>query len=80
MNELIEILWGKIIVNFFGYNTLLILFRIARYEKGLEWLAENSLDESKEFAKGCLINIVGMVSSFLSLCAIAYLYYLFKNH
>jgi len=77
---LMQILFETIIVNFFGYYALFIIFKISFNKQGLEWLKEFSDDESKEFSKGCLINLVDIISFFLTFVVIAYLYSFFKYY
>jgi len=79
MDIIVELLWRRVIVNFFGFYTLYIIFKIGRNKKGSEWLIKNSTDESQELAKGCLINIAGLASFLLFICAIAYLYHFWQN-
>lgn len=76
----VEIFWERIVVNFFGYYTLFIIFKIFGNNKGVKWLNEISDDESEELSKGCIINIAGMVLFFLFVCLIAYFYCLIDNY
>lgn len=76
----VEIFWERIVVNFFGYYTLFIIFKIFGNNTGVKWLNEISDDESEELSKGCIINIAGMVLFFLFVCLIAYFYCLIDNY
>jgi hypothetical protein len=72
---LVEIVFRRIIVGVFGYYTLLVIYTLFGYNKGLEWL-QNPLDhEGEEIGRGCLISIVGLISFALLICSIVYLFY-----
>lgn len=71
--EFLEILFGAIIINFFGYYTLLFFFKIVNNKEKIEWLKEARKNDSTDLSKGCLVAIVGIVSFLLTCFIIAYL-------
>ena len=75
MEVLLEIIFGRIIVGFFGYYTLLIIYKLFGYQKGLEWLKNSSKDEGDELGKGCFVSIVGFISFGILISLIVYLFY-----
>ncbi len=70
----IEILFRRIIAGFFGYYTLLAIYRVLGDQKRIEWLQEVTNDEGNEFGKGCFVGIVGVISFSLLLIGLGLLY------
>lgn len=59
---LIELIFTRIIVRFFGYYTLIAFYKLTNNKDELKWLNEASKHEGEAFGKGCLISIVGLIS------------------
>lgn len=74
MEIIIEFIIQRLIVGFFGYYTLLLFFKIFKNNKGIKWLDESLDNEGEEFGRGCMIGIIGLISFFVVIMAVAYFY------
>ena len=74
MEIIIEFIIQRLIVGFFGYYTLLLFFKIFNNNKGVKWLDESLDNEGEEFGRGCMIGIIGLISFFVVIMAVAYFY------
>lgn len=75
----VEIIFRRIIAGIFGYYTLFILYKVFNNKDGLEWLSKSSKHEGDEFGKGCLINIVGLLSfSVITILITSLIFYLIE--
>jgi hypothetical protein len=70
-----ELIFRRIIVNVFGYYTLFAFYKLTKNKKGLKWLDEASEHDGEEFGKGCMINIVGLISFSALIVLIVYLFF-----
>ena len=77
MNQITEFLLrvflGRIVIETFGYYTLLGIFKLFNSKKGLDWLKGKDFNDLDAFNQGCFVAIVGMASFFLTVTAIFYL-------
>jgi hypothetical protein len=62
-----ELIFQRIIVGIFGHYTLFIFYKLSGNEQGLAWLEAKELDIGDEYGRGCLIRLVGLISSCLFL-------------
>ena len=74
MQTLFELIFARVITGFFGRHTLLFIYRIVGYQKGIDWLSKPQ-DEMEQFSGGCLIHIVGIIVFAFIVYAIGYIYY-----
>ncbi len=74
LEELLALVFGRIIVGFFGRYTLLGFYKLTNNKEGIRQLS-NPWDEMEAFGGGCLINIVGVIAFALVLTAIVYLFF-----
>jgi hypothetical protein len=72
---LVEIIFRRIIVEFFGYYTIFGFYKITKNQKGVTWLTKAAAHEGEEFGKGCIISIVGLLSFSVLITIIVYLFF-----
>lgn len=70
-----DLIFRRIIVGIFGYYTLWAFYKITRNEEALKLLDAPATDGVKEFDRGCLINIVGLIAFCAFITLIVYLFY-----
>lgn len=71
----IELVYRKIIVGIFGYYTLLAFYKITKNEEALNQLNAPAAHAGEEFSRGCLINIVGIITFCAFITLIVYLFF-----
>lgn len=70
----IEILFRRMLVRFFGYYTLLFIYKLFNNKKGVEWLSTISKNEGEEFGKDLFVALVGLASFILVFILIGFIY------
>lgn len=71
---MIDIILGRVIFEFFGHYTLLLIFKLIKYKVGIKWLEEkDEKTEADKFNKGCLVSVVGFFSAASVFYLIGYL-------
>jgi hypothetical protein len=71
---LFELIFRRIIVGFFGYYTLLLVYKILGLKEEITKLQFRTKSRGEEFGKGCLIGIVGLISFTLTFILIGKIY------
>ena len=72
---IIELFIRRLIIGFFGYYTLLLVFKLINNQKKIAWLKEISEEEGEEFGKGCIITLTGFISFSLLVVLIVIIFY-----
>jgi hypothetical protein len=61
--EILAVFVGRVIISFFGYYSLLIVYKIIGNKADYEWIkATKENNEMDAFNKSCLITISGFIS------------------